>query len=314
MRKAMNHEQSAVQQQSPSKYGRVARETTAMEPSSEYVDFWNDVLVPKFITYKHILVDGLTHHSAAIFPSLPVKQGDKVLDIGCGFGDTAVRLAERVGPTGEVTGVDCCGPFLEFGRMEAAERGLENVSFMEGDALHERFEPNYDFVFSRFGTMFFENPVAGLKNMRRALKPGGKMIQIVWRRSEDNPWLSMAKNEVLRFLPPPGEGARTCGPGPFSMSNQEMVTKMMEIAGYSKITFDRVDAPVLIGKTVADAINFQLTLGPAGEVFREAGPEAESKRSEIEAALAVAIDAQKKEADGIVMNSSSWVISGTNLS
>ena len=78
------------------------------------------------------------------------------------------------------------------------------------------------------------------------------------------------------------------------------------------ITFKRVDAPVLIGRTVEDAINFQLALGPAGEVFREAGPEAEAKRSEIEMALAAAIDAQKKEADGIVMDSSSWVISATN--
>jgi len=287
-------------------------ETNAKEPASEYVDFWNDVLVPKFITYKHILVDGLTHHSEAIFPSLPVREDDKVLDVGCGFGDTAIRLAEHVGPSGAVTGVDCCESFLEYGRKEAAARGFENVSFMEGDALSERFEPNYDFVFSRFGTMFFENPVAGLRNMRSALKPGGKMVHIVWRRAEDNPWLSMAKNEVLRFLPPPSEGARTCGPGPFSMSNQTMVSKMMEIAGYSDITFDRVDAPVLIGKTVADAINFQLALGPAGEVFREAGPKAQSKRSEIEAALALAIDAQKKEMDGIVMSSSSWVISGTN--
>lgn len=91
-----------------------------------------------------------------------------------------------------------------------------------------------------------------------------------------------------------------------------MVRKMMEIAGYSDITFKRVDAPVLVGKTVDDAIGFQLAVGPAGEVFREAGAEAEAKRAEIEAALAAAIDAQKKDADGIVMDSSSWIISGRN--
>ena len=96
------------------------------------------------------------------------------------------------------------------------------------------------------------------------------------------------------------------------MSDQTMVQKMMEIAGYNDISFNRVDAPVLIGRTIADAINFQLALGPAGEVFREAGSEAEEKRTEIEAALAAAIDAQKREADGIVMESSSWVISGVN--
>jgi hypothetical protein len=148
--------------------------------------------------------------------------------------------------------------------------------------------------------------------MRSALKPDGIMTHIVWRDPEDNPWLSMAKEVVLRFLPPPGEDARTCGPGPFSMSDQEMVTKMMEIAGYKEIKFERVDAPVLIGRTVEDAIGFQLALGPAGEVFREAGEEAEAKRDQIKAALAKAIDAQRHEADGIVMGSSSWVISGKN--
>jgi ubiquinone/menaquinone biosynthesis C-methylase UbiE len=280
--------------------------------SNEYVDVWNEILVPKFIAYKHILVDGLTRHSEAIFPTLPVKQGDKALDIGCGFGDTAIKLADRVGPSGQVVGLDCCEAFLDYGRKEAAARGLKTISFVEGDALLEHFEPEYDFVFSRFGTMFFSNPVAGLRNMRSALKPGGVMVHIVWRRPEDNPWLSMAKDVVLTFVPPPGEGARTCGPGPFSMSDEPMVTKMMEIAGYADITFKRVDAPVLIGRTVEDAINFQLALGPAGEVFREAGAEAEAKRSEIEMALAEAINTQKKEADGIVMDSSSWVISGKN--
>jgi len=287
-------------------------EVEANGAGADYVDFWNEILVPKFIAYKHILVDGLSHHSEAIFPNLPVKEGDKVLDVGCGFGDTAIKLAELVGLSGEVVGVDCCQAFLDFGRNEAAARGLRHISFLEGDALLEHFEPEYDFVFSRFGTMFFENPVAGLRNMRSALKPGGTMVHIVWRRPEDNPWLSMAKDVVLKFLPPPGEGARTCGPGPFSMSDEPMVTKMMEIAGYENISFQRVDAPVLIGRTVEDAINFQLALGPAGEVFREAGAEAESKRIEIEVALAAAIDAQKREADGIVMGSSSWVISGKN--
>ena len=102
------------------------------------------------------------------------------------------------------------------------------------------------------------------------------------------------------------------GQGHFSMADQATVSKMMEIAVYSDITFKRVDAPVLVGRTVEDAINFQLAIGPAGEVFREAGAEAETKRGQIEAALAEAINSQKKEADGIVMNSSSWVISGKN--
>jgi len=257
-------------------------------------------------------VDGLTHHSEAIFPNLKVKEGDTVLDVGCGFGDTAIKLAQRVGPEGRVLGMDCCDAFMDFGIKEAAENGLDNVTFENGDALVMPFEPKYDFVFLRFGTMFFSNPVAAMRNMRTALKPGATMTHIVWRTPDDNPWLSMAKEVVLKFLPPPGEDGRSCGPGPFSMANQEMVTGMMKSAGYDNIKFERVYALVLVGNSVQDAINFQLALGPAGEVFREAGDEAEEKRKEIEAALAEAIDLEKKEADGIVMDSSSWVISATN--
>lgn len=279
---------------------------------TEFVRFWNSVLAPKFIRFKHVLVGGLTHHSEAVFPSLPVREGDRVLDVGCGFGDTAIKLARLVGPAGEVIGVDCCDAFLEIAQKEIAASGLSNISLMRGDAEIALPKGEYDFVFARFGTMFFANPVAGLRNMRRALKPGGRMVHIVWRRRADNPWLSMAKDVVLQFLPEPGADAATCGPGPFSMANEEMVRGMMKTAGYDEVAFRRVDAPVLIGNDVKDAIDFQLAIGPAGEVYREAGEEAEQKLGEIEAALAEAIGRQRKSADGIVMDSSSWVISAVN--
>jgi len=277
-----------------------------------FVQFWNEVLAPKFIRFKHVLVDGLTQHSEAIFPTLPVCEGDRVLDVGCGFGDTAIKLAKLIGPTGEVVGIDCCDAFLEYASGDAQARGLTNVSFMRGDAEIALPTDQYDFVFARFGTMFFANPVAGLRNMRKALRPGGRMVHIVWRDRADNPWLSMAKDVVLRFLPPPGPDAQTCGPGPFSMSDESTVRAMMVTAGYDEIQFRRVDAPVFVGKDVNDAIAFQLAIGPAGEVFREAGELAEQKRKLIEAALAEAINRQKIGAEGIVMDSSSWVITATN--
>ncbi|MCL6285746.1 methyltransferase domain-containing protein [Ruegeria sp. 2012CJ41-6] len=283
-----------------------------MEVDTDFVQFWNTVLAPKFFRFRHILVGGLTHHSEAVFPELPVHPGDKVLDVGCGFGDTAIQLARTVGANGHVTGVDCCDAFLDAAREDAADAGVSNVSFLRADAEKTLPRGEYDFVFARFGTMFFANPVAGLRNMRRALKPGGRMVHIVWRNRDDNPWLSMAKNIVLDYLPQPGDDAQTCGPGPFSMVNQEMVTSMMKSAGYEDIEFLRVDAPVLIGRDVEDAIAFQLAIGPAGEVFREAGALGEEKRPEIDAALAQAIEAQTTSSEGIVMPSSSWVISARN--
>ena len=289
-----------------------ARNAAPPIEDTDFVQFWNEVLAPKFIRFRHILVDGLTRHSEAVFPKLPVRPGDRVLDVGCGFGDTAMKLARIVGPEGEVVGIDCCDAFLTAAEADREQAGIENLSFMRGDAEIALPEAEFDFVFARFGTMFFANPVAGLRNMRRALRPDGRMVHIVWREPGDNPWLSMAKDVVLRFLPPPGDGARTCGPGPFSMADEPMVRNMMEVAGYEDITFERVDAPVLIGHDVRDAIDFQLSIGPAGEVFREAGAEAEAKRHEIEAALAEAIRKQTTAADGIIMPSSSWVISAAS--
>ncbi len=286
--------------------------TSPLPEDTAFVQFWNEVLAPKFIRFKHVLVDGLTQHSEAVFPSLPVHPGDRVLDVGCGFGDTAIKLAKIVGAGGEVVGVDCCDAFLDYARKDIAAKGISNITLMRGDAEIALPNDEFDFVFARFGTMFFANPVAGLRNMRKALRPGGRMVHIVWRNRADNPWLSMAKDIVLEFLPAPGDDALTCGPGPFSMANEDTVRAMMKAAGYDNIELQRVDAPVLVGHNVQDAIDFQLAIGPAGEVFREAGAEAEAKREQIEAALAKAINQQKIAADGIVMDSSSWVISATN--
>jgi ubiquinone/menaquinone biosynthesis C-methylase UbiE len=283
----------------------------SQEETTEFVDFWNEVLVPKFTKYRHVLVGGLTHHSAKIFPSLEVREGDRAVDVGCGFGDTAIELAQRVGANGSVLGIDCCEAFLDIARGDAAAAGADNVEFVNADVQFYPFEGDFDFCFSRFGTQFFENPVAGLKSMRRSLKPGGTMTMIVWRGIEDNPWLGMAKDIVLRFLPAPGEDARTCGPGPFSMASESLVTKQLEIAGYTGLKFERVDAPLMVGNSPDDAVGFQLALGPAGEVFREAGEEAEKQRSEITAALLSELG-KYETGEGVVLPSSSWVITARN--
>lgn len=281
------------------------------EHENEYVDFWNEILVPKFIRFKHVLVDGLTHHSAQVFPGLEVREGDRVVDVGCGFGDTAVQLAERVGPSGYVLGLDCCEKFLAYGREDAQAKGMRHIEFVDADVQTYPFRGDFDFCFSRFGTQFFENPVAALRNMRTSLKPGGIMTMIVWRIIEDNPWLGVPKDIVLKYLPPPGDDARSCGPGPFSMADPEVVSKQLEIAGYEGIEFQRIDAPLQVGNNPDDAVEFQIALGPAGEVYREAGDAAEQRRDEIVAALKAEL-ARYETPEGIVMDSSSWKVSARN--
>ena len=100
----------------------------AQQENTEFVDFWNEILVPKFTKYRHILVGGLTHHSEKIFPTLEVKEGDKVVDVGCGFGDTAIEFGKIVGESGSVLAIDCCDAFLEYGRQDAKTEGVEKVT------------------------------------------------------------------------------------------------------------------------------------------------------------------------------------------
>jgi ubiquinone/menaquinone biosynthesis C-methylase UbiE len=283
-------------------------QTAKATSATPFVAFWNETLAPKFVKYRHILEGGLSRHSQVVMPMLDIARGDSALDVGCGFGDTAVAIAERVGPQGRVLGVDCCDAFLEIARQRPDRMAFPNIRFENRDAERDLETAGYDFVFSRFGTMFFSNPVAGLRSMRRSLRSGGRVAHIVWRRREDNPWLNDASDVVRRFLPAPGADALTCGPGPFSMADEQTTRAQMEAAGFSDIRFRRIDAKVQVGRDVEDAVGFQLALGPGGETFREAGAAGEARRTEIEAALADMFKRVETREGGFWMDSSSWLI------
>jgi ubiquinone/menaquinone biosynthesis C-methylase UbiE len=279
--------------------------------NDEFTAFWNNVLVAKFERFRDILLEGVSYHSEVPLRTLQLAPGAKALDAGCGWGDTAIQLARMVGPTGSVLGLDCCDAFLAKGRADARASGLANVRFVCADVQTYPFEHEYDFCFSRFGMMFFSNPVAAMRNIRRSLKKEGRLMFIVWRTLEDNPWVGIPKQVILKFLPPPGENAQTCGPGPFSMASTSVVTAQLEAAGFDDIAFRRVDGPVMVGATVEQAMQFQLALGPAGEIFREAGEEAERRGLEIEEALRAEL-ARYLHDGKVVMQSSSWTITARN--
>lgn len=278
------------------------------EEVNEFVEFWNDTLAAKFNRFREILMNGLSYHSRVPLQQLDLAPGSKVFDVGCGWGDTAIELARMTGPQGHVLGLDCVDDFLDKARADARTAGLDNIEFMAADVQTYPFKPESDFCFSRFGMMFFENPVAAMRNIHGGLKPGGKLMFIVWRDIYDNPWMKVPKQVVLDFLPEPGEDARTCGPGPFSMANDEVVRKQLEIAGFDNIEFERNDGPVVVGDSPENAMQFQLALGPAGEVFREAGELAEQRRDKIEQALSEALAPYQDENGRIIMQSSSWTI------
>ncbi len=192
---------------------------TKVPETTAYVQFWNDTLADKFEQFREILMNGLSYHSRIPLEKLSLTPGSRIVDVGCGWGDTALALARKTGPDGFVLGLDCVDRFMDKGRQDAAAEGLDQVRFEAADVERYPFEASFDLCFSRFGMMFFENPVAAMRNIRRSLRPGGELMFIVWRTIDDNPWLGLPKQVVLEFLEPPGEDARTCGPGPFSMAD-----------------------------------------------------------------------------------------------
>ena len=283
--------------------------TATAQENEGFVACWNEILTPKWIRFRHLLSGNGKIHSDIALPRFDIRPGQRVLDIGCGFGETCLEIGRLVTSTGEVVGLDCTDAFLEIANRERDESGLSHVRYEVGDAqVHPLGENRYDVVFARFGVMFFESAVRALRNAHRALQPGGKVCLIVWRRLADNPAWGAAKKIVLEYLPPPGESAQTCGPGPFAWADEETDRNMLAAAGFSDVAmFERIDADICVGRTVEEAIEYQILVGPSGEIVREAGEEGQRRLPEIRRALAELMQANLRE-NGVYLPSSTWAI------
>jgi SAM-dependent methyltransferase len=277
---------------------------------SEFIACWNEILTPKWVRFRHLLSGNGKLHSDIAMPRFDIRPGQRVLDIGCGFGETSIELGSVVGAQGEVLGLDCTSTFLEIAERERDAAGARNVRFELGDAQSHALQPNhYDVAFARFGVMFFESAVRALRNVHRALVPGGKVCLVVWRSLAQNPAWGLAKEVVLELLPPPGDNARTCGPGPFSWADEETDRGMLAAAGFHDVTlFERIDADMCIGRTVDEAIDYQILVGPSGEVVREAGEEGQRRLPEIRERLARRFREHVRADGSVYLPSSTWMI------
>ena len=291
-----------------------------MTTDSVIVQAWNTVLFDKFCRFRHLLVDGLSQHSDAVLRRTAYPAGARVLDIGCGVGDTTLRSARSVGTSGEAIGMDCAENFIRACQTDAQAEGVGNAHFFVGDAQWDDLRGPYDHAFARFGTMFFEMPGAAMRNVRGVLKPGGTFTQVVWRRREDNPWLHEAELRVRAIVPVVAHDQTDqvhCGPGPFSMSGPDMVSTMLRGAGYERITFERHDCDICIGRDLDDAVEFAMALGPAGEIMRLAGSDGERLKPQVVAALRETLAPFTRQPDqdapgSIWAPSSAWFITATN--
>ena len=280
-----------------------------VEDNDEAIRAWDGPLYDRFVRFRETVTTGLGAHGEEALRLHPPAPGQRVLDVGCGFGDTTQRIAELVGRSGEAVGVDAAPRFIEDAVREADEAGVANARFLVADVqegLGE--EQDFDVAFSRFGTMFFASPVAAMRNVRHALVPGGKLVMVVWRRRIDNDWLYKAQTIVERIVERPEEyDEPTCGPGPFSMADADTTSEILGLAGFGDIAFRRCDIPISVGKDLEEALELVMALGPAGEILRLAGDRAAHLHGQVEAALRKGL-AEFDCGGELVAPASTWIV------
>jgi SAM-dependent methyltransferase len=290
---------------------RTTRLDSVAPENEEATEAWSGVLFDRFVEYRDLIVAGLAQHGEAAMRMYPPNAGDRVLDIGCGFGDTTQELARLVGPAGEAVGVDVSKPFIEASIAEAREAGVDNIRFLAGDVQVMELPGPFDYAFSRMGVMFFANPVQALRNVRGAMAPGGRLCAVVWRRKLDNPWVHRTEQVVDQYLEEPEETDEpTCGPGPFSMENADTVSQQLLIAGFEEPSLTRCDLPIKIGDDLDHAVRFNMALGPAAELIRLAGDEAEQIRPRLEREIREVLT-DFHNGDVVLAPASTWIITAS---
>jgi SAM-dependent methyltransferase len=279
--------------------------------NEEATEAWSGVLFDRFVKYRELIVAGLAGFGEIAMKAHPPKPGDRVLDLGCGFGDTTQQLATLVRPDGSALGVDVSEPFVAASIEEARAAGVGNVEFLAGDVQIMDLPGPFDYAFSRMGVMFFANPVQALRNIRGALRPGGRLVAIVWRRKLDNEWVYRTEQVVDQYLEEPEETDEPrCGPGPFSMANADTVSEQLQIAGFENPTFTRCDLEMKIGNDLDNAVEFNMALGPAAELIRLSGDEAEKIRPKLEREIREVL-ADFQGEDGVRGPASTWIITAS---
>lgn len=250
------------------------------------IDHWNAPYTRRWVTEQERLDFVLDQLDAFGLARAAVRAGERVIDVGCGCGSSTLRLAERVGPSGSVLGVDVSQMMLERARERA--RALPNVAFVEADVTTHAFAGDAHLIYSRLGVMFFADPEAAFTNLRRALRPGGRLCVVCWRDHESNPWHLVplrAAAHLVELPPPPPPGA----PGPFSFADPDRVTHILRSAGFSDIALEAHDLSLRVTNAgLDDAADFSVVAGPLARVLHENGDAqtAVQVRAAVRAALA----------------------------
>jgi SAM-dependent methyltransferase len=278
----------------------------ATAANAEQIHYWNEVAAPKWLALQQKIDAQLRPLGLEAMDRARVGAGERVVDVGCGAGDTTIELARRVGGSGGVLGVDVCSPLLERTAERVRAAGLDNVRLENADAQTYALPAGqYDLVFSRFGVMFFADPAAAFANLRKGLRPGGRLAFVCWQALARNAWVAVPLAAASRIvaLPPPVAAE---APGPFAFADIQRVHRILEGAGFVDLGVDELVQPLTIGGggDVADAVELLLQIGPLAGVLREVDPQV---RSHVAVVVRAALVPYQSNA-GLEMQAAAWVV------
>jgi SAM-dependent methyltransferase len=264
----------------------VSQMSTAQENHAAQRAFWNSDAADRWLRRQEETDAMLAPADAAAITRAAPKPGEHVLDIGCGCGGSTVQIASLVGPSGRVVGLDISEPMLSRARERTSS--LPQVETLLADAsAHEFPAESFDLMYSRFGVMFFGDPAAAFAHLRKALKPGGRLVFACWRPFPDNPWMNVPYNAATKHVPrPPRPGPED--PGPFSFADTERVTRILTQAGFAAPHFEKCDFAMDIagGRGLDAAVESAATIGAAAGALKDQPAESRAKAlAEIRAAL-----------------------------
>ncbi|HTU53678.1 MAG TPA: class I SAM-dependent methyltransferase [Acetobacteraceae bacterium] len=259
----------------------------ATGPNAAQFDYWNQVAGPKWVRLAETMDTRLAPVLARLLERAGAQPGECLLDVGCGAGTSTLRLAGQVGPSGHVLGVDISEPMLTLARRRAAERGISNISFLRADAQTHPFgAAAFDRVVSRFGVMFFADPVAAFRNLRRALRPGGALCFACWAPLAENLHWRIPFEIVVQALGPPAPKPPHA-PGPMAFSDIAYLRSILESAGFAEPRIVAENIAIAGGSPDEEAA-LACLMGPSSALLEErAAPETlrAALRREIAAAL-----------------------------
>lgn len=276
----------------------------APTPNPRGAEFWNSAMGHSWVSQQAVISDVFTSVTSVSLDAAAAKPGEHVIDIGCGTGDTLLAFAKVVGPSGAVLGVDVSVPMLDFAKHRAAEATLGNAAFALADATSYAFEPCWaDLVYSRFGVMFFDDPIKAFTNIRSGMKAGGRLVFVCFRTMPESPWFRVPI-EAARPHVPPQPPVDPLAPGMFSLAREERLRGILTEAGFREVALKATNVPIH-GKDTTQSMAFITQAGPLPALLENASGEQRIRATEaVRNALAANIGA-----DGRGLHVGLWLVS-----